>query len=173
MSHPHQERGREDDVSALVVRYFASHGPATARDFAWWSGLTIADAKAGIVAAGDRLTSGPSADGTLWIASAQPVAGPSPRSSGAFLLGTYDEAVVGYRDLRNVLGGGRPDATLLARPIVIDGRTVGRWTRRLARREVTLHAALDVTPSARQLAALRAAADLFGTFIGLPARGSS
>ena len=167
---PAPARSHEDDVAALVVRYFESHGPATLRDFAWWSGLTTADAKAGIAAAGDRLTSVPSADGTPWIASAQPAAGTPPRSSGAFLLGTYDEAVVGYRDLRNVPARGRPDSTLLARPIVIDGRTVGRWTRRLGRREVTVHAALDVTPSARQLAALRAAADRFGTFIGLPAR---
>ena len=167
---PAPPRGREDDVAALVVRYFVSHGPATLRDFAWWSGLTTADAKAGIAATGDRLTSVPCADGTLWIASAQPAAGTPPRSSGAFLLGHVRRG--GRRLPRPAQRArpGRPDSTLLARPIVIDGRTVGRWTRRLGRREVKVHAALDVTPSARQLAALRAAADRFGTFIGLPAR---
>ena len=28
-------------------RYFTSHGPATVRDFSWWSGLTITEAQSG------------------------------------------------------------------------------------------------------------------------------
>ena len=31
---------REEALAELARRYFASHGPATIRDFAWWSGLT-------------------------------------------------------------------------------------------------------------------------------------
>ena len=49
-------RSREADVAELALRYFVSHGPATLRDFAWWSGLTIADGKAGVAAAGERLS---------------------------------------------------------------------------------------------------------------------
>ena len=29
-----------------LARYFTSHGPALPQDFAWWSGLTVADANA-------------------------------------------------------------------------------------------------------------------------------
>src|SRR5579884_1810369 len=39
---------RDEALSELVKRYFSSHGPATLQDFVWWSGLTAADAKAGL-----------------------------------------------------------------------------------------------------------------------------
>ena len=54
---PAPDRQREDDVAELALRFFRSHGPATLRDFAWWSGLTIADGRAGVAAAGDALQS--------------------------------------------------------------------------------------------------------------------
>ena len=39
---------REEALAELTRRYFRSHGPATARDFAWWSGLTTVDARRGL-----------------------------------------------------------------------------------------------------------------------------
>jgi hypothetical protein len=38
-------RERDDALRELAHRYFTSHGPALANDFAWWSGLTVADAR--------------------------------------------------------------------------------------------------------------------------------
>ncbi len=40
----------EEAVAELVLRYFKSRGPATLADFAWWSGLTVADGKRGVEA---------------------------------------------------------------------------------------------------------------------------
>jgi hypothetical protein len=39
---------RDEALSTLVRRYFASHGPATIRDFVWWSGLSTADTRRGL-----------------------------------------------------------------------------------------------------------------------------
>ena len=39
---------RDDALAELARRYSRSHGPASLRDFVWWSGLTTADARAGI-----------------------------------------------------------------------------------------------------------------------------
>ena len=164
------ERSREDDVTELVRRYFTSHGPATLRDFAWWSGLTMADGRSGVAACGAQLVAQEGHDGSMWIAAATADDGAAGgrRAADAFLLGTYDELVVAHRDLRNVDADGRATNELLRRAIVLDGRTVGVWTRRLARREVTVEAVLDAPPAPQ--AALRAAADRFGAFLGLPAR---
>ena len=39
---------RDEALFELSRRYFGSHGPATIRDFVWWSGLTTGDAKRGL-----------------------------------------------------------------------------------------------------------------------------
>ncbi len=164
------ERSRDDDVAELAARYFTSHGPATPRDFAWWSGLTVADATAGVAAAGDRLESIRAA-GARWIAG-PPAADPprAPHPPQALLLGTYDELLVAYRDLRFVSADGHPGDALRRRPVVLDGRTVGGWTRTLRRRAIELEVVLDAALATDDLAALHAATDRFGTFFELPAR---
>jgi hypothetical protein len=163
-------RSREQDVGELAARYFTSHGPATLRDFAWWSGLTVADGKAGVAAAGGRLTAAEDDDGRAWIAGAGAAAGEPARSPHAHLLGTYDEMLVAYRDLRYVRPDGRVSAEFPTRSIVVDGATVGRWRRALGRREVVVEAAREVRLSAAERGALRAVAARFGAFVGLPAR---
>ena len=40
--------GREEALALLARRYFRSHGPATLKDFVWWSGLSTTDARSGI-----------------------------------------------------------------------------------------------------------------------------
>jgi hypothetical protein len=43
---------RDEALGDLARRYFASHGPATVKDFMWWSSLTRADCERGIEIAG-------------------------------------------------------------------------------------------------------------------------
>ena len=45
---------RDEALAELTRRYFSSRGPATLRDYVWWSGLTVRDARAGIEMAGSR-----------------------------------------------------------------------------------------------------------------------
>ena len=39
---------RDEAIAELTRRCFQSHGPATIRDFTWWSGLTTMEAKRGL-----------------------------------------------------------------------------------------------------------------------------
>src|SRR5947208_2567529 len=43
---------RDEALAELTKRYFTSHGPATAPDFAWWSGLPLRDVRTGVELAG-------------------------------------------------------------------------------------------------------------------------
>ena len=56
----------DEALAELTKRYYASHGPATVRDFVWWSGLTVKQAKAGLEMVG-RAAASDTVDGvTYW-----------------------------------------------------------------------------------------------------------
>ena len=39
---------KEEALANLAKKYFTSHGPAALQDFAWWSGLSVGDAKSAL-----------------------------------------------------------------------------------------------------------------------------
>ena len=49
------KRGIEEGLKELARRYFNSHGPATLKDFVWWSGLLVKDARTGLDAIKSQL----------------------------------------------------------------------------------------------------------------------
>ena len=57
---------REEALAELTRRYFTSHGPASIRDFVWWSGLTTADARAGLAMLGADVCDEAIDDVTCW-----------------------------------------------------------------------------------------------------------
>jgi hypothetical protein len=75
-------------LAELTRRYFTSHGPAQLHDFAWWSGLTIADARAGLAMVGRELTQEVIAGRTYWYS---PALRAVPPTRNAYLLPLYDE----------------------------------------------------------------------------------
>ena len=92
---------RDESLAELTLRYFRSHGPATIRDFVWWSGLTTADTKRGLEMnqarrqqVGDRIY------WTVGRAASVPA-----RVKMAHLLPIYDEYLVSYRDREAVPHG--------------------------------------------------------------------
>jgi len=162
---------RDEALAELARRYFRSRGPATAADFAWWSGLAPADARAGLGAVTSELTSESIAGVTYWRARNPPRVPPAALA-GAYLLPAFDEYLVAYRDRSAVLspldarrinaGGG-----LLAPIVVVAGRVVGTWRRTLGRDVVTIALSLFGKPTPRQRAPIIAAAERYGAFLGL------
>ncbi len=99
---------RADALVELAARYFRSHGPATLHDFAWWAGLTVADAKAGLEGAKPDLTSTLMNARELWlVADVAELSGSAPRDgsgvSTAHLLPEFDEYLLGYKDRGDVV----------------------------------------------------------------------
>jgi DNA glycosylase AlkZ-like len=161
---------RDEALAMLAQRYFAHHGPATLADFVWWSGLTVADAKRSIDAAGSSLTA-ESCDDTIWWSGVQPRIKRGPSSH---LLPVYDEYTVGYADRSACLDPAhaeRPEIGhgIFRAPVIVDGRIVGTWSRTLGKKEVEVR----VTPLGQftkdRKQAIEAAAERYGRFLGLGA----
>ena len=159
---------RDEALAELTRRYFTSHGPALAQDLAWWSGLTIADVRAGLEMARPHLVQ-ESVDGkSYW----RPASTPSMRDAGltAYLLPTYDEYTIAYRDRSAYLD---PAIAEVARnrdftsSIVIDGRIVGMWKRTFSRGAVVIELAPFRPFTAAERDGIVAAARRFGEFLGM------
>ena len=162
---------REQALAELTVRYFTSHGPATVKDFGWWSSLTAADIRQGLELAGPRLRR-EAVDGVdYWFAGSPPPT--RPASPTVHLLQGYDEYIVGYSQSKWVLNlAGR--TLLQTRPVftgaaILDGQLVGHWKRTVGRDTVAFEVALYEPFDDAQTEALRVAADRHGEFLGLAA----
>jgi len=137
-----QPRRLEGDeaLGEFARRYFASHGPATVRDFAWWSSLTLTQARAAVaIARPDELVID---DTTYYLDAAT-----EPALGGLHLLPGFDEYLLGYQDrsaalakehFELVVPGGNG---MFMSTVVVDGEVTGLW-----RRTVTA-SGLDVTIS--------------------------
>ena len=127
---------RDEALAELTRRYFTSHGPATVRDFVWWSGLTTKDAKAGVAMNGSVLVQDRIEGLTCWHDGQRPPR--APRSPFVRLLANYDEYFIAFKDRgwfdvpRSTAVAAR-DRSVFAHQLVIDGRLCGAWSRTLRR----------------------------------------
>jgi hypothetical protein len=157
----------DEAVAALTQRYFAGHGPATIQDFVWWSGLTVADAKAGLAAVGDVLDQYEIDGQNYWFA---PLAQHATTAATAFLLPTFDEFLVGYAGFDTLRRGGpnAPGQMVFESTIMYDGQVIGSWKRTLRKNLVAIELAPFAPLSSEQRVAIEAAAMRYGAFLGLP-----
>jgi hypothetical protein len=172
---PARPLGRDEALLELTRRYFAARGPATANDFAWWSGLTVGDAKRGIELAGGALQRETIDDRLYWSAAAAAVL-PKNRSPVAHLLPNYDEYFIGFRD-RSAIGQ-RLDSSqlvtggdaLIAHVVIVDGQLVGGWRRLSVRKEATVELRLVTRLSRSERSAIARAAETYAAFLGVPVK---
>jgi DNA glycosylase AlkZ-like len=154
---------RDESIAELARRYFRSHGPATIRDFVWWSGLTTADARRGleIIRAERRLID----DQPFWTINEPARLSRSRRR--VHLLPVYDEYTVAYRDRDAVphLTGAR---TPFQHALIVDGQIAGTWkpVQQGDSTVVVVNATIRLTPSLRR--DIARAADRLGSFLGRP-----
>ncbi len=165
-------RPREEALAELTMRYFTSHGPATAQDLMHWSGLTAAEVKTGLGAAGKELTRATIEDQVYWLPRETPAL--SRGAPAVHLLPGFDEYLLGYRDRRAVLDPAHAPRVcpgnngMFNSTLVIDGKVTGVWQRTLKKAAVIIEVTpfRPLTPAENQ--ALSAAAERYGAFLGLP-----
>ncbi len=169
---------REGALAELTRRYFSSHGPATIQDFAWWSGLTVADSKRGLDMLGGDVEQSTIDGQTYWLAGApsQTRESPSPRAraaASAHLLPNYDEFIVAYRDRTSITGQPRGKAEkgenhVFAHTLVIDGRLAGTWTRTAKPDCICVDVSAHRPFTRADTRALAAAVERYRTFMNTP-----
>ena len=123
----------DEALLELTQRYFATHAPATVHDFAWWSGLSIAECRRGIALAGNELETRRIDDISYHVPPGFEL--PREASTAVHLLPNYDEFFIGFRD-RSAIGQRLEDIklvtggnALIAHVVTIGGQLVGGWKR--------------------------------------------
>jgi hypothetical protein len=163
---------RDEALARLTFRYFDGHGPATGHDFAWWSGLTVSDAKRGVDQMRASLTYAEFEGSTYWFTendSPGDLKGPI-----AHLLPNYDEYLIAFKNHSAVFDQvvlqrhDRGDDAIQAHILLLGGMVVGGWQRLLSPREAKINLSLLRPLSEREQTALSVAFKLFGQFIELP-----
>ncbi len=160
---------RDAALGKLAQRYFTSHGPATLRDFVWWSGLKVSEARSAIAAAELRRETIESVD--HWTGrkrTAQP-----NETLTAHLLPAFDQYLLGYRDRSAVLDPKHarrvvPGSNGVFMPtIVLRGRVIGTWRRVPKRQGIVVRASLFERQTKPAKEAIAAAAEAYGRFLEL------
>lgn len=126
-----------DQVAAtadLMVRYFRTHGPATLRDFAWWTKLP----QRLIRPAADSLPPDIERCGEEsqdFVSKVVMDMAEARRKRSVLLLGAFDEYILGYRDrsfamtseVHEILAPG--NRGVFRRAVVVDGQVRGTWNK--------------------------------------------
>jgi Winged helix DNA-binding domain len=158
----------EEALATLAWRYFATRGPATLKDFVWWSGLPTANARRALEAVQPRLQTRKIEDREYWFAE-EPKPAPRPRID---LVQCYDEAIISYSQTRDVL-----QTPALSFPVprhldgfihvvLLDGKLLGHWRRRHTGHQTSVETRIGRSLEPKEQIALEREIKRYVTFSG-------
>jgi hypothetical protein len=167
---------RDAALGELARRYLRAFGPATDRDFAYWSGLGLREVRTGLGMIETELAEARLGDEDEKLLTLKAHKPRLPAAGKIRLLGAFDTYMLGYRNRAFAVppegvaavkeGGGG-----WIRPVIVeDGRVIGGWrlTRQAGGIEVSLNPLRQLSAAARETIE-REVVDI-GRFEGLPAR---
>jgi hypothetical protein len=136
---------KSDAITKLTELYFNSRGPATLKDLAWWSGLSMSDAKIGIAELGKQLEYFTYKDLKYYYFE---IENNVPEKTTFALLPCYDEYTVGYSEGRNIVLPTYLDNSKIGngifKPIILSGNEIaGTWRKSKKKPFVEIQTFLD------------------------------
>jgi hypothetical protein len=164
----------DEALARLTRRFFAGHGPATEKDFRWWSSLRAPEVRRGLAML-DGVVERVDMNGTVfWHAEPPPPV--EPGNSHARLLQGFDECVVPYADSRWVidragLANNLPEThNFFVHPLLVDGQIAGMWRRVAKPRTITVELRTARTFEDAERQALQAELARYRAFSGIEVR---
>lgn len=160
----------------MAFRYFRSHGPTSAKDFAGWTGLSVRDAKTAVANNHDRLYEaqfrGQCVFMTTELADAIDDGVTASRLPGLALPG-FDEFVLGYKDRtvqiadehkNHIIPGGNG---IFRSTFSVDGTVIATWKRAVKKSRVVIELMPFEAMSAKQVRDASQAFKPYGEYLGL------
>jgi hypothetical protein len=165
---PTKSLDMDEALAELTRRYFQSHGPAMIQDFAWWSGLTLAEVKKGLSMLQGELVEETIGGKSYWYAANQETPSKAPF---ALLLPPYDEYGIAYKDHSRMLPAEfaeQASTSVFGGTIVIDSQVVGYWKRKIEKKAVHIELMPFRPLSEEEQDALLPVAKAYAAFHELP-----
>lgn len=157
---------REEALAELALRYFSSHGPATLQDFAWWSGLSVSDARIGLELAKPKLTHEKYGEEIFWLGDGE-VHG-KEKTNSLVLLPAFDEFLISYKsrsisiDLQHTSHAFTSNG--IFNPLIVQqAKVVGIWKPQY-KKQILVTPCFFQTPTAKQIHNCAKQAKAFGRF---------
>lgn len=127
---------RTPAVAEFLLRYFTSHGPATLRDFAWWTKLTLGEIRRALPLIIDQLDTDGADEASYWRKGLlDEVAALGRATLPPMLLPGFDEYILGYQDRLFAMSASHHarlvpgNNGVFKRTVVVGGRVHGTWSR--------------------------------------------
>ncbi len=165
---------REEALGALALRYYCSHGPASVKDFAWWSGCTLREAQQATRDCASKLEQIQLHERTLYFSSESSALMKTTLKphKGVLLLAAFDEYVIAYAERDEILNAELKQRSIskngVFRPIVLhNGVAVGTWQalKKGKRLEVQHHISGDTSTQLQKK--LNSAISRYEDFVGV------
>jgi len=131
----------DEALVKLATLYFTSHGPATLKDFVWWSGLAAKDARHALEMVKQNLITETISNQAYWFT---PSAADVPTDEESlYLLPSFDEFIISYTDRTSALHSDDHSKAVssngIFRPvIVVNGKIEGIWKRSLVKNKILI-----------------------------------
>jgi hypothetical protein len=163
----------DEALRELAIRYFTSHGPATVQDFAWWSGLTLTEAKNSLEIIKSSVLQQKKDDQVYWSFPDVTVA--NNDIERVHLLPNFDEYAVGYTDRRVLAETAHENKftnsfSFLNASIIADGKIAGFWKRSLIKNEMVIEAKPFSPLNKATNSSLEKAVMRYSNFAGVPVK---
>ena len=164
---------REKALAELAQRYFISRAPATLHDFAWWGGLTMADARTGLEGIKHLLIE-ESIDGTGYWLPQDATFKAAPDSPTVYTPPGFDEYLLGYKVRDMMLDPQHAEKVCPGKngvfypTIVRDGQMIATWKRTVKPKKMIVEMQPFESMTKPEIEAFTTAIQRFGDFHQMP-----